>query len=254
MSSVERMFTLIEQVARDQEQGLTFPELLDKTGFPNSTLFRLLRLLTDLRYLTYVPETRKYFLSFKFAAIGARITGSHAVSKAGHPFLETLFAASGHTCSLGVLDQDRGVYVDVLTTTRYGMKMLAETGRLFALHCTGIGKIFLAHMPPARRRALLALPLERVTENTRTDAAELEKGLQDVLEQGYAIDDEEAFRGMVCFAAPICDLTGQVIAGVSVSCPTFTVETDTERQRLIALVKQCAAEISRAFGHLAQNS
>ena len=249
MSSVERVFTLVEHLAREQEGGLTFPELIDRTGFPNSTLFRLLRLLTDLRYLIYVPETRKYFLSFKLAAIGASITGGHAVSKTGHPFLENLFTVSGHTCSLGVLEQGRGVYVDVLVTTRYGMKMLAETGKQFAVHCTGIGKVFLAHMPSARRRMFFNTPLERFTESTMTDLGELEQELENILALGYAVDNEEVFRGMVCIAAPIFDFTDQVIAGVSVSCPSFTVEAADERERLATLVMRTAADISQAFGH-----
>lgn len=249
MSSVERAFQLVELLARHQEQGLTFPEIIAATQFPNSTLFRLLRRLTELNYLVYVPATRKYFLSLKFAGIGACITGAHVVNKTGHPFLEKLFVRSGHTCSLGVPDQDHGVYVDVLTTTRYGVKLLSEIGKSFPLHCTGLGKIMLAHMEPEQRVAVLPSPLPAYTEATITDLAVLERELEGVLRDGFAVDREEAFRGMFCIAAPVFDFMHTLIAAVSVSCPVFTLGGDEEEERLTAMVCETGAQISDAFGH-----
>ena len=249
MNAVERAFTLLEHIAEQQEDGLSFPELTARLGWANGTLHRLLGTLVELHYLQYDEARRKYHVGLKMAHLGARVTGSHSLHKAGHTHLERLFQESGHTCSLGVLEDDHGVYIDVLTTTRYGVKLLSEVGRQFPLHCTAQGKLFLAF---AEQGAALmsALPgtLPASTPLTLTSRAELAAEVAQAAATGFAMDNEEAFRGMICFAAPIFDYTGQIMAAVSVSCPNFAVEAPEERQRIRELVTDSARRISKTFG------
>lgn len=249
MNAVERAFTLLETIAERQEEGMSFPELAAALGYAGGTLHRLLGTLSDLHYLHYDEGRRKYHVGLRMAHLGARVTSSHSLHKVGHAHLEQLFQKSGHTCSLGVPEQDHGVYIDVLTTTRYGVKLLSEVGREFSLHCTAQGKLFLAFAD--HREALMAgLPdsLPAYTSTTLTCKADLAAQVRQVAEQGYAIDDEEAFRGMICFAAPVFDYTSRLIAAVSLSCPHFAVETAEERERLIALVRESGKQLSKAFG------
>lgn len=63
--------------------------------------------------------------------------------------------------------------------------------------------------------------------------------------QGYACDNEESELGLTCFAAPVRDLTGAVIAAISISGPNQRMIENKEKN--IALVKQTAKDISNSL-------
>ena len=75
--------------------------------------------------------------------------------------------------------------------------------RARACRCTArpAARCFLAQMTPAQRERLLAhAPLERYTPKTLTDLEQLEREVQRVRKDGYALDDEEFLPGLVCIA------------------------------------------------------
>ena len=53
------------------------------------------------------------------------------------------------------------------------------------------------------------------TDTTLTDPAALEADLARIRHRGFSFDDEERSRGMRCIAAPVFDLSGEAIAGIS---------------------------------------
>jgi IclR family acetate operon transcriptional repressor len=77
------------------------------------------------------------------------------------------------------------------------------------------------------------------------DAIEADMAL--TRQRGYAIDDEEKTEGMRCIAAPVLDLHGEVVAGISVSGPSSRV-SDAEIPKLAAAVRDAAAALSAALG------
>ena len=87
-------------------------------------------------------------------------------------------------------------------------------------HCTGVGKVLMAYLPPEQRAELINKKgLPRFTKNTLTDVKSLEDELTRVRMQGFAIDNEEIMDGLRCVAAPIRDQTGKVISAISLSGP-----------------------------------
>jgi hypothetical protein len=63
-------------------------------------------------------------------------------------------------------------------------------------------------------------------------------------QRGYAIDDEEKTEGMRCIAAPVIDLHGEVVAGISVSGPSSRV-SEAEIARLAAPSPEAASAARR---------
>ena len=87
-----------------------------------------------------------------------------------------------------------------------------------------MGKIHLAHGTEGLRSRVFARELEAYTESTITDPDALKSELERVRAQGYAIDDEEISRGLICIGAPIFGLHGEVIAAISVTAPSHVYE------------------------------
>lgn len=116
------------------------------------------------------------------------------------------------------------------------------------MHASGIGKALLAEMDEDRlTRTLSNQNLEAFTDHTVTDLAQLRADLTRIRQRGYSIDDEEKNLGMRCIAAPIFDVHGEAIAGISISGPVSRVSRD-DIDRLSAPVVEAAQALSLAIG------
>jgi DNA-binding IclR family transcriptional regulator len=114
------------------------------------------------------------------------------------------------------------------------------------VHCSASGKIFLAQMSAAQRTRLLAhAPLERYTANTLTEPAKLEREIQRVAKDGYAIDDEEFLPGLLCIAVQVpADDGGPSNLCIAVQAPIVRLSAAKARQMLPAL-RDAAQALSR---------
>ena len=69
------------------------------------------------------------------------------------------------------------------------IRMCSYVGKRALLHCTALGKVLLAYLPEEERRKILEQKcLPRLTEKTITDKEELEKELNRIKKQGFALD------------------------------------------------------------------
>lgn len=59
-----------------------------------------------------------------------------------------------------------------------------------------------------------------LTPTSVRDAGELLRLLDDIRENGYAVDNEETEMGLTCYAVPILDASQRAIAAISISGPT----------------------------------
>ena len=92
------------------------------------------------------------------------------------------------------------------------------------------------------------LTFERATPRTIPNLARFRKELVRVVQQGYAIDDQETDMGARCVAAPILDESGKVAAAISVSGPITRMSRDRIHGYALA-TKKAARAISAQLGH-----
>jgi IclR family acetate operon transcriptional repressor len=113
-----------------------------------------------------------------------------------------------------------------------------------------LGKSLLAFLSNERRdESLPVLTFERATPWAISNLARFRKELSRVLQQGYAIDDQETDTGARCVAAPILDESGNVAAAISVSRPITRISRDRIHAFALA-TKRAARPISAQLGHL----
>jgi DNA-binding IclR family transcriptional regulator len=244
MSTVEKAFQIIEQLVSHQEKGLSFSGVVSRTNLPKASTHRILKSLVCMGYLRFDDEIGRYFGDLKLAFLGSAVTSHFDLKGYVRPHLLKLQAETKHTCNLGVLSGDAGVYLDKLESPEdFGIKLYSAIGKRFPLYCTGMGKILLAGMHPAERRKILARGLEAFTPRTITDPVALEKELGKVQRCGYALDREEITRGILCVAAPIRNGEGDTVAAISVAFPAY-IDKERGIAREIRAVTRCAAAVT----------
>ena len=242
-----KVFSILETVVERQENGATYSEILAVLNLPKSSVHRILRALADLGYLIFNPETKRYFGSFRLAALGAEVMSHFHLREHVRPHLLELHRETDHTTNLGILDGTMGIYVDKLESKDFGIKLYSEIGKTFPLHCTGLGKALLAFSPQYTLEKLLETPLASITEKTITDPETLKRELNLIRMQEYALDNEEITRGILCLAAPIFGINRKLAGAISITFPAY-INNDRGIDPEIAIIKKYAGRISRALG------
>jgi DNA-binding IclR family transcriptional regulator len=245
VGSVAKVFRILETIVSHQERGLAYSEVVAKTRLPKATAHRVLKSLVDIGYLRFDAEAGRYFGDLRLASLGSAVTSHFDLKGYVRPQLLKLQAKTKHTCNLGVLSGDAGVYLDKLESpAAFGIKLFSAIGKRFPLHCTGMGKILLAGMKSAEVRRILAGRLEAYTPHTITKPEALRGELAKARRAGYALDREEITRGIMCVAAPIRNENGETIAAISVAFPAY-LNRERGIKSEIRAVTRCAAEVSR---------
>ena len=140
-----------------------------------------------------------------------------ACKEAWRPALESVAAATGECAHLAVRVESRVWYIDKVDSTS-PLKVDHPVGHLAPLHCTALGKAFLAFGD-----AEAARPLTSYTSATKTTMESLLREIERTRQRGYAVDNEEFAVGIRCAGAPIKDSDDRMIAALSVSGPTVRI-------------------------------
>lgn len=240
--AVERTFTILELLAASN-RGVSAAELVERTGMPRSSLHCLTLTLERRGYLYRSSKTGRYLLGLKLFGLARYANGGLELRERAAPELARLMQQTRLTVHLAVVENDEPVLVAKVDSP--GIFRLATwPGKRMEFHCTAIGKAMAAFLPEETvLRILAARGLTRHNENTIFCERGLRDELSRVRRQGYALDDEEEEIGLRCIGAPVFDVSGAVVAAISIAGPTSQIHADNVA-KYAAKVKNAAARIS----------
>jgi IclR family KDG regulon transcriptional repressor len=240
---IERMMHLLDALA-GHSAPINLKQLAAQTGLHPSTAHRILAVMVDNRLVDRV-EPGTYRLGIRLLELGNLVKSRISVRQEALPYMHKLHQQLGETVNLSVRHADEVVYVERTAASNSMMRVVQIIGARAPLHITAVGKIFLSDDGPEKSRQYMQRTgLPRYTENTLTDAQRLARELDQIRTQGYALDNQEAEKGVSCIGAGIYNDEGRLVAGLSVSAPS-----DRLNKGWAAHVKTTAENISRAIGY-----
>lgn len=245
VQSVVRALSVLEALADGAD---SVAEIGRRTGLRPSTTHRMLQTLVTSGYAEHGSEGGRYALSHRAVLLAGKARTSEAGIRAlALPILRRVNRVARTTANLAFLDGGDAVFVEQAFTADSGARLLEHEIRVPA-HVSASGKAMLAFVAPERLRRFLPETSETFTDRTVTDRDALERELENVRRNGYAIDDQEFRDDFACVAAPVFDHVGAAVAAVSVAGWTSRVEAG-EFLDLAELVGRSAWEISRELGY-----
>ncbi len=247
MKTIGKALDVLELfLGEDDEIGLS--EIARRAGLNVSTAHRVAVTLLKRGYLNQRQKRQKYSLSTKLLQFSYVLNQRMKVRDIALPILDGLNKMVGESVNIAILDQNQAVYIEHIESNQ-NLRTFTQVGNRVPLHCTGVGKVFLAHLNGEElEKALNGKGLAVYTQNTITDVRKLKRELNIVQREGVGTDDEEMEIGVRCIASPIKNSNGSVIAAISVSGPSARLSTK-RIQEIKPLVRSCALEISRALGY-----
>jgi DNA-binding IclR family transcriptional regulator len=246
MKSLLKAIETIDAVAEAGSAGIR--ELSSLTGFPPSTIHRIVSTLVKKHYLQQDPVTKKYSLSFRFLELGSRVQQQTDLTSIARPHLERLMAETRESINLAVWDGDSAVYLDIVQSSYSMLQLFTRPGARVPLYATGVGKLFLSRMSAAELEAYLQrVTLTPFTPCTLTKRDKIIQELNRIRTRGFAVDNEEMEAGVRCVAGLIFDYDGRPAASVSITGAAMRVTPD-QVEHFGEIIKSCALTISRELG------
>lgn len=217
-------------ILRDAGAPMRLTAVAEALGVEKSNASHLLKTLVASGYARQ-DETRRYESLPQEGHPSEERSLSEVIlcKELCRPALEALVAQTGECAHLAVLVGDRVWYIDKVDST-LPLKVDHPIGALSPLHCTALGKAFLAF-----GTARMPQEMARYTEHTLTDESGLRAEVALTRDRGFAVDDEEFATGIRCTARPVFDTQGQMIAALGLSGPSVRID-DTRLAELGELV------------------
>lgn len=248
--ALTRGLTVVEALSQDPYE-MNMSELSEVLDIPKASLWRILTVLTEREYVILDKKRHTYRLGFKLMYMGsALLAGAHFKSQA-RDYLKRLARETGETTELDVRVRDQLVVVDQVTGPNAVYLYTHPGSAMPYFHTTAPGKIYLSHMNRSRMRsAVKKLGLPKLTAHTIQDLEQLEKEMEKIMIDGYAVDVEEMREGIGRVAAPVYDESNNIKACLAIVCPAFRLNEQNRKYEYGVSVKAVATELSGNFGGL----
>jgi len=231
---------------------LGIADIADELGMSRSTTHRYVITLVALGYLEQ-GASRKYRLGLRVTDLGMSALNSTGLREHAHPYLEELRQRTTYTASLAVLDGTDILYIDRAPSFRRGQSRIdldLHPGSRLPAYCTAMGKLLLANLPDSEQRELLAeTKVTKRGPNTITNKKALREELDEVLEAGFAVNDEELGPDLYAIAAPVRNEARDLVAAVSLSAHKAMISLEDMVDALGPHLVSTADRISARLGY-----
>ena len=250
--SLAKAVLLLETLAEEREASAR--QLSELLGEPRTTIYRLLTGLEALDMVEAGSQPGTYRLGWRLLRLGSAVIERLDERQAALPVMERIHERTGETVFLCVRRGDEAVCIERLDGRRVQSLALRLGGSL-PLHAGAAPRVLLAWEARAEWEAFFerCSPLEQYTDRTPLTRKQLFAELEQTLERGYAVSDEDVTPGISSLGAPVFDYTGRIRGAISIGGTLQLLGEDT-RTEAIRMLVEGAREVSAALGHGTQSA
>jgi len=246
--SLERALRILCAFSHEKRE-MSLVDLSTTLELPKSTVYRLCDTLVNHDFLKYDEEQVKYSLGLKLFDLGGVVFSSFSLREAASYHLSQLENKTKQTIFLGVLQDDQLMYLDKREGKENPIRFRTEIGTRRQPYFGVLGQVLLSALPEGEvDRILKKNPLKPITKKSLRTRRELNKRLERIREQGYALDKGEVIEGVEGIAAPVRNFSGHIVAAVGVRFIVLSSGKEGEK-RLIKDVCETARRISTDLGY-----
>ena len=236
---------LLEALAK-HERGSGVTELANQLMLNKSNVHRLLQALVHQGFARKNEDTGRYELTMKLWELGSGLANRLDVRVEALSFMKELAEQTQETVHLSLLDGVEVLYIEKIDSPQ-PVRAYTTVGGRSPAQCVATGKALLAGASEDTLN-LIKNRLKPYTPRSLVKFGDLRRELEQVREQGYAINRGEWREQVVGAAASIYDSRGMVVAALGISGPAERLE----EVRLIQagkILMTAAAQISRRLGY-----
>jgi len=248
--STDKLLRILEFLAT-QTEPVALNVISKSLNMNKSTVLRFLTTLVNNHYLAQEKSTAKYYLTYKICSLGSQVEANNKLSSMVEPYLREISRTVGETACFAINQNDQLVYINVVEAPGKTVRAMQRVGHTAPMHSSGIGKLFLTQYSLEQLENLIAIHgLSKFTEYTFTNKDSLLLELDEIKNNGYAIDNEEWEIGTRCIALPVYDYSNSIKFGLSITGPSARL-TDEFMKHWKPYLRGEVAKISNLLGYQA---
>jgi len=239
-------FNQIVTLLEKKGTSMNISEISDETGIAKTTCLRLLSAMTQYGFLAYHSDRGQYGLGTRFIQLGKKAENQMPWMNSLRTILRDFVSRINETAKISILENDHTLVI-LREESSNPLKISLSTGSTFPIHAGGASKMLLAGLSQEEQNAILPRNLYRFTGKTITSRKDLKDHLSRILEQGYAVDNEEYLEGLIAVAVPV------TLPGMNASLSVSFLKPESPEDKikeLLPLLKNCARDIeTQLFKH-----
>ncbi|MFD1670595.1 IclR family transcriptional regulator [Agrilactobacillus yilanensis] len=199
-------------------------EISDNVPMTKSTVFKILKTLEFCGFVRCLGEEKRYYLGTTFLSYAQKTLSTFDINLVAKPFLAQLRDETNETVNLGILDtSDSTVTLLAKLESPNSINLVSRVGKGMHLYSSAMGKAMLSCLPENEFDAYLTkTDLVPLTEDTITDKKQLCENIQQAKANGYAIENNENQKDVLCVGFPLYK-DGRIYGAFSVSAPRYRV-------------------------------
>jgi len=237
----DRAFAVLEYIVR-AARPIAASEIAAHLDLPKPTVYRMIEQFERAGLLHRQLATRRIAVGPRLVDFAFAILNSSIQYAPRRQILHSLVAEVGETCNIGTLEGNEILYFDRVEAQHWPLRLHFPVGARVPLHCTAIGKLFLAFLPAGQCATLLEqLALRPFTRNTITSRPALEAELEKIRRDGLSVDREEYLAGVVCLGAPVFNRRNEILAGIAIQAPAARMPISDAYRHRAALLQAARA-------------
>lgn len=235
-----------------EHSELTFQEIVDLSGVPKSSVFRMLSSLEEMRFLEK-GEDAKYRLGTIFLKLGHLVSSRLNLRQIAEPIMQAVHEESRQAVNLAILEENEAVYIEKIDHYQR-VKLYTSVGRRSPLYGGACARAILSFLQDQEIESYLQeVVLQPHTPKTIKTEEILWHSIREARKIGYTVSKSELEAHTASVAAPIFDHRGQVIGSISIA----GIEHDFTEEKVAnyGLTMMAAAKkISQAIGYLPEST
>ena len=219
LASVNNAITLLQLLSRGGPLRLV--DAARELDVAPSTAHRLLATLEHRGFARRRAGSRAYVAGPAFQTLARGVLAEVDLGRLAQPMLDELGQACHESVLLGVLEAN-GVRFIAGRECELPLRVGGHFGRAFAAHASASGLVLLAALSPTALRdryPTVRLPLS--SPRAIAKRGDLERELEKIRAQQYAMVVETTAIGVTAVAVPVKDVAGKTIAAVTIIAPTL---------------------------------
>jgi len=245
--SLDRALSIME-ILSEHPEGLNITEISSALKIPVNSAFRITATMHSRGFLERDPKSKSYNLTNKVTRISHKTISHKSLTAAAFDDMKILRDETKETILFGTLIGHQGVVLEQALGI-HNFKFSIDLGTRFSLHTAAPGKAILSLMPIEDRDPIIAqIEFTPYTPNTITSAQAFIEHLDEVRQQGFAVDCDEEMEGQRCIGAAILDERDYPIGAIWLTGPSNRIPK-REFKHLGQLCAKHAKSISQKLQH-----
>lgn len=244
VQSIDRALSILEVLS--DHDSLSLVDISKKVDLHKATAYRLVNSLLKNGYVEKIESTKHYRISLKLFEIGNRRIQNISFLNVAKSMIHQLALEIDQTVHLVIEDKQEVLYIDKHDPENSSNFMQSKIGKKAFLYNTAVGKAILSTKADEEiKKYWNNTDIKPLTQHTITEFPKFMILIEEIRENGFALDDEENELGVVCIGSSFSSHDNPAAGAISISISSKDRKLIPEYAEKI---KETTGKISRLLG------